>query len=124
MEKIVWTKEYQEDLGTKDERGWYDYAYRYYIYWFYLPNNSKIKVRRYKDSPDHGSLFLPDEDLAAKKALEKSLSRQYIFGIINFLLKNEGLKTIDYYNMGYKSIDLSNVENNLKNFTFELRKGK
>ena len=122
MEKIGWTKEYHEDLGSKDEKGWYDYAYRYYIYMFFLPNNSKIRVRRYTDTPDHCSLFLPDEDLAEKKALDKSPSKNYIYGIINFLLKKENLKTIDYYNLGYKSIDLNKVNNNLKDFTFEEKK--
>lgn len=121
MEKIVWTKEYQEDLGTKDKSGGYDYAYRYYIYYFYLPNKTKIKVRQYTDSLDQCSIFFQDEDLAEKKALEKSPSKNYIFAIIHFLLKKEGVKTIDYYNMGYKSIDLKTVPNNLKDFTFELR---
>lgn len=125
MEKITWSKEYQEDLGTKDKHGGYDYAYRYYIYWFYLPNKTKVKVRRYTDTPDECSLFLPDEDLAIKKALDKSPSKKYIFAVINFLLKIEGAKTIDYYNMGYKSIDLSKVNNNLKEFVFEKgRNGK
>ncbi|ABG58425.1 hypothetical protein [Cytophaga hutchinsonii] len=119
MEKIFWTKEYQEDVGTKDEQGWYDYAYRYYIYWFTFPNRQKIKVRRYTDTPDHCSIFLPEEDLAIKKALDKSPSKNYIFGVVNFLLKKEGAKTIDYYNMGYKSIDLSKVRNNRNEFVFE-----
>ncbi len=33
MEPVV-RKEYHEDLGTKDEEGYYDFAYRYWIYWF------------------------------------------------------------------------------------------
>jgi hypothetical protein len=123
MEKISWIKEYHEDLGTKDKQGVYDYAYRYYIYWFTLPNKQKIKVRRYTDTPDHSSIFLPDEDLAIKKALDKLPSKNYIFGIIHFLLKKEGVKTIDYYNMGYKSIDLKNVKNNFNEFNFEEAKG-
>jgi hypothetical protein len=36
---IGWRKEYHEDLGEKDEDGYLDYAYRYFVYMFYLPNN-------------------------------------------------------------------------------------
>lgn len=125
MEKIIWTKEYQEDLGTEDEKGWYDYAYRYYIYWFTLPNKQKIEVRRYTDTPDECSIFLPSEDSVGKKSIEKSPSKNYIFGIIHFLLKKEGLKTIDYFSEGYRSVDLTKVQNNFNQLNFvELKNGK
>ena len=123
MERIIWNKEYHEDLGVKDKQGGYDYAYRYYIYWFTLPNKQKIKVRRYTDTPDQCSIFLSSEDSVGKKALDKSPSKNYIFAIIHFLLKNEGIKTIDYFSEGYRSIDLSKVTNNLKAFIFEESKG-
>ena len=119
MEKISWTKEYQEDLSERGEDGSYDYAYRYYIYWFSLPDKQKIKARRYTDTPDHCSLFIELDDISGKTALEKSASKRYIFAIVNFLLTKEGVKTVDYYNMGYKAIDLKKVKSNMKDVTFE-----
>jgi hypothetical protein len=29
---IIWGKKYYEELGEKDQEGFYDYAYHYYIY--------------------------------------------------------------------------------------------
>ena len=52
----VVTKEFREDLGTKDDEGTYDYAYRYWVYWFDL-DGRKYRARVYTDSPEEASVM-------------------------------------------------------------------
>lgn len=54
---ITWQKVYFEDLGGEDQEGFLDYAYRYLIYVFQLPDKSEIKIRRYTDEIDRCSLL-------------------------------------------------------------------
>jgi hypothetical protein len=54
-EPIV-TKEYCEDLGTKDEEGNYDYEYRYWVYWFDLDGRT-YRARVYTHSSEDASVM-------------------------------------------------------------------
>lgn len=70
MKTIRWSKKYYEDLGTQDSEGFYDYAYTYFIHWFVLPNNDKIKVRQYTDTADECSLFVSYNELKKRTNTE------------------------------------------------------
>jgi hypothetical protein len=52
----VVTKEYREDLGTKDADGLYDYEYRYWIYWFEL-DGRRYRARIYTNSADEADVM-------------------------------------------------------------------
>lgn len=119
MGKITWTKKYEEDLGTKDEKGWYDYEYRYYTYWFTLPDNQKIRARSYTYQLEHCSIYVSLDNLDSKNDIQMLKLKAYIFAIINFLLTTQGIKTINYFNEAYKPVDLTAVINNLSDFVFE-----
>ena len=56
MAEPLVTKEYFEDLGTKDSDGYYDYAYRYWVYWFDL-DGRKYRARVYTDSPEEADVM-------------------------------------------------------------------
>ncbi len=122
MEKIVWSKKYEEDLGSKDENGLYDYAYRYFTYWFTLPNNERIRGRRYTDTLENCSLHIALDDLERKSDPRSSQMVAYVSGIINFLLATEGVKKIEYFSQAYKPVDLTTIKDNLKDFSFEEEK--
>ena len=51
MVEPVVTKEYREDLGTKNAQGLYDFAYRYWVYWFDL-DGRRYRARIYTDTAD------------------------------------------------------------------------
>jgi hypothetical protein len=48
--ELIVRKEYCEDLGEQDEDGYYDYAYRYWVYWFDLDGRT-YRARIYTDEP-------------------------------------------------------------------------
>jgi hypothetical protein len=114
--KILWSRTYHEDVGEKDRDGSYDYAYCYYIYVFSLPERRTLRVRQYTDTPDQCSLFM---DLKELTRMQDTETLDHVHAIINFLMAKEGVKKVDYFSAGYKSIDLTKVKQNLKAFTFE-----
>jgi hypothetical protein len=116
VKKILWSKTYHEDVGEKDSDGYYDYAYCYHIYLFSLPDRRTLRVRRYTDTPDQCSLFM---DLKELTRMQDTETLDHVHAIINFLMAKEGVKKVDYFSGGYKSIDLTKVQQNLKAFTFE-----
>jgi hypothetical protein len=116
IKKILWSRTYHEDVGEKDSDGSYDYAYCYYIYLFSLPDRRTLRMRRYTDTPDQCSLFM---DLKELTRMQDTETLDHVHAIINFLIAKEGVKKVDYFSGGYKSIDLTKVQQNLKAFTFE-----
>jgi hypothetical protein len=56
LAELVVTKEYREDLGTKDEDGSYDYDYRYWVYRFDV-DGRRYRARIYVDSPEDASVM-------------------------------------------------------------------
>lgn len=52
----VVTKEYREDLGTKDADGFCDYAYRNWVYWFDL-DGRRYRARIYTDTANDAGLM-------------------------------------------------------------------
>ena len=54
--ELVVTKEYREDLGTKDADGYYDYEYRYSDYSFDL-DGRKYRARIYADTPEEANVM-------------------------------------------------------------------
>jgi hypothetical protein len=118
VKKIVWSRTYHEDEGAEDAGGSYGYAYYYHIYLFSLPDRRTLRVRRYTDTPDQCSLFM---DLKELTRMQDTETLDHVHAIINFLIAKEGVKKVDYFSAGYKSIDLTKVKQNLKAFTFEER---
>jgi hypothetical protein len=56
MARPVVTKEYREDLGTKDADGFYEYEYRYWVYWFDL-DGRRYRARIYTDTADDADVM-------------------------------------------------------------------
>ena len=50
------TKEYREDLGERDADGLYDYAYRYWVYWFDF-DGRRYRARIYTDDETDASVM-------------------------------------------------------------------
>jgi len=50
------TKEYREDLGERDADGFYDYAYRYWVYWFDF-DGRRYRARIYTDDETDASVM-------------------------------------------------------------------
>lgn len=119
MEKILWTKEYQEDVGPPNESRHAEYGYYYHIYWFQLPDKQRIKARRYTDTPDLCSLFFALDDVEKRKDPESVRTKEYMYAIVDFLIQKEGLKKVDYFSQGYKPVDLTKIKKLAKNTTFE-----
>ena len=118
METIRWDKQYYEERGSKDEDGYYDFFYRYFIFQFILPDGERIKVRQYLDTKDKCSLFVPYDELAQKKDEASMKKMKYIAAVINFLRHAEHIAHFDYFNKTYQPIDLGKIHNNLKDFHF------
>ena len=119
METIKWSKKYQEDLGTKDSEGFYDYAYCYYTYWFLLPDDTKIRGRQYADTPGKCSLYISLDDLEGKNDMKTIKKLDYVSAIINFLRTYHEAVQFNYFNGTYNVIDSNKIKNNLENFSFE-----
>ena len=112
---IKWSKKYYEELGEKDQDGFYEYAYRYFIYWFYLPNKFKIRIRNYTDEILEGSLFLCKKDGPVK---EFEIDSTFISAILAFMYTKQGVIHFTLFDGGYKPIDLTGLKDNSKDFSF------
>ena len=53
------TKEYRKDLGEQDDQGYYDYAYRYWAYFFDLDGRN-YTARIYTDTPEEANVMGAD----------------------------------------------------------------
>jgi hypothetical protein len=113
---IPWSKNYYEDLGEKDEEGFFDYAYRYFIYEFYLPNNYQISVRQYCDTIHQGHLFLSANNFLFAESIAQQNDNflkkaAYISAIIDFMSATQAISEFDYFVDTYRSIaiDLNEV---------------
>ena len=60
MTEPLVTKEYCEDLGERDDEGYYDYAYRYWVYSFSLDGRN-YRARIYTDTPGEADVMGTDE---------------------------------------------------------------
>lgn len=117
--KIRWTKKYHEDLRTKDKDGFYDYAYRYFIYEFFLPNNDVVKFRQYTDTLDECSMFVALDELIQKSDSVSKDKINFISTIINFMQTDLGINKFSFLNGTYKPIDLNKFSNRQIDFSFE-----
>lgn len=59
MAELAVTKEYFEDLGERDDEGYYDFAYRYWVYSFDL-DGRHYRARIYTDTPDEADVMGTD----------------------------------------------------------------
>lgn len=112
---IKWSKKYCEELGEKDQNGFCEYAYRYFIYWFYLPNKFKIKIRNYMDEILEGSLFLYKKNGPAKKL---EIDPTFISAVLAFMYANQNIIYFNIFDEGYEPIDLKDLEDNSSDFSF------
>ncbi|RZK37033.1 MAG: hypothetical protein EOO57_06125 [Hymenobacter sp.] len=116
---IKWNKEYYEDLGEIAEDGLCDYAYRYFVYSFYLHNNAKMMARIYAESPIEYALYITpnNSEYADNKLVE---TPDFIVAVINFMRVAQGIIQFNYLSSGegYKSIDLDSIKDNLREFSF------
>jgi hypothetical protein len=112
---IKWSKKYYEELGEKDQNGFYEYAYRYFIYWFYLPDKFRIRIKNYTDEILEGSLFLFKENEPANKA---EIDPTFISAILAFMHTKQGVIRFTLFDGGYKPIDLTRLKDNSKDFSF------
>jgi hypothetical protein len=85
MAEPLVTKEYREDLGTKDADGFYDYAYCYWEYTFAF-GGRRYRARIYADSPEDACVIYLDGGRPAEydDDLEK----------IGECLRQDGIRTI------------------------------
>ncbi|RZJ61885.1 MAG: hypothetical protein EOO58_01285 [Hymenobacter sp.] len=114
---IRWGKKYYEELGGKDQDGFYDYAYRYYIYLFYLPDRNRVRVKRYMDTPNECSLFFIDNfyKLIDNKFIE---TQEVLSAIIAFMRVTQAVSQFYYFNGDYIPINLGNLRDDSKTFSF------
>lgn len=106
MKTIQWSKEYHEDIGEEDENGSFDYVYRYFIYRFYLPDNTIITVRRYTDGIDECAFYFSGADGLLRKQIDEGLL-EYLPCVVNFMSKNEGVIKLLYFNGSYLPLVLN-----------------
>ena len=79
-------KEYHEELGEKDADGFYDYAYRYWVYWFDL-DGRRYRVRIYIDEPSNASVM--EMDAGRAREYEDDLR-----AIAGYLRREAGIRTV------------------------------
>ena len=115
---IRWSKHYHEDLGSQDESGYYDYVYRYFMYSFYSPSGSKIIIRQYQEEPKKGSIFVYSQgyEVGAVEAVAKEV--RVISAVVAFVQASEKITQFDYFNSGYKPLDLTKLSNKRGKFSF------
>ena len=114
---VTWKKKYYEDLGEQDENGFFDYAYRYFIYSFYFHNRQEVHVRRYTDTMDECSIFFNSENQKDGESLDKVT---IISAVIHFVRTTQVIKKCRYFNSKneYILMPLTETENALSNFSF------
>jgi hypothetical protein len=100
MTIINWSKEYHEDIGEKDEKGFFTYVYRYFIYHFYLPNKTLIRGRQYTDTINECAFYFSGADEQLLKQLNEELVR-YLPCVVDFMAKNQGVTKLLYFNGSY-----------------------
>jgi hypothetical protein len=84
--KLVVKKEYHEDLGTKDEEGYYDFAYRYWIYSFDIGGRS-YRARVYTHSQEEADVM--DIDGSRPREFEDEVRM-----IAEYMRRESGVKTV------------------------------
>ena len=114
---IRWGKKYYEELGEKDQEGFYEYAYRYYVYLFYLPGGNRVRIKRYMDEPNECSLFFMNyfHRLVNDEFIE---SQDGISAVIAFMRATQAVNQLYYFNGSYKPINLEKLKDNSKGFSF------
>lgn len=112
---IKWSKKYYEELGEKDQEGFYEYAYCYFTYSFYLPNKFEIIIRNYTDEGLEGSLFLYKDNKPVK---EFEIDPTFISAILAFMYTKQNIIYFNLFDGGYKLIDLKDLEDNPSDFSF------
>ena len=118
---IRWGKKYYEELGEKDQEGFYEYAYRYYLYIFYLPGGNKIRIKRYMDTSDECSLFFVNHffNLAYKLIDEEFIKAQDgLSAIIAFMRVTQVVSQFYYFNGDYKPFNSEELKEDSKDYFF------
>jgi hypothetical protein len=85
-ERFTVRKEYLEDLGEQDEQGYYDYAYRYFAYWFDF-GERQYWAKVYTDTPDEAGVGGPLRHT-------DSQSRDDLQAIARYLKAHEGIRVV------------------------------
>jgi hypothetical protein len=117
---IKWAKKYYEDLGTQNEEGLYDYAYRYFIYEFFLPDNDTIAFRQYTDTSNDYSMCISLDGLMEKSDDASKEKVDSILAIISFMRLQFGIENFYFLRReGYKVIDLEKLKNKQADFSFK-----
>lgn len=118
---IYWNKKYYEDLGEKDDEGFYDYVYRYFDFWFNLPEKQAIRARIYTDETSkcnlHGIYIQQNSygigkewDIIKKLDEDFVSSNIYFISILNFLRESEKVKNFFYIDKKYKKINYRKID--------------
>ncbi|MGI4733878.1 MAG: hypothetical protein ACRYG7_01740 [Janthinobacterium lividum] len=115
---IKWNKRYYEDLGTMDEDGLFDYAYCYFIYLFYFPGNYEVRVRRYTDTINECSIFLPAGNLKSQNVKEVLPKTTVLSAIVHFMKITQEVTQFNYFTGNYMPVYPTELENNLSDFSF------
>jgi hypothetical protein len=95
--------------------GFYDYAYCYFLYSFYLPDNYSVVIRNYTDTNLEGSLFMYKGD---KPAREYEINKAFISAILAFMYKNQGVISFAIFDKGYKYVKSEEIKDNYADFSF------
>jgi hypothetical protein len=98
------TKKYFEDLGEQDAEGFYEYAYRYWVYEFDF-GDSRYAARRYRDTAEEASFLTPSYT-------EKLYEDSEFAAAVRYLVEEEGVERIDVLggpSGTYEPIDLKTV---------------
>jgi len=82
----VVTREYVEDLGEQDAEGFYDYAYRFWLYRFDL-DGRRYRARIYTDDPEEANVM--DTDGTRHPEYDADLR-----AIAEYLRREAGVRTI------------------------------
>lgn len=115
MNSIEWSKGYHEDIGEKDENGFFDYVYQYFIYHFYLPGITIIG-RRYTDELDERAFYFYGADEQLIKQIGEELMR-HLPCIVDFMTVTQGVKQFIYFNGEYSPLVLKE-DKDLSTYSF------
>jgi hypothetical protein len=82
----VVTKQYFEDLGTLGDDGYYDFAYRYWVYWFDV-DGRHYRARVYTDSPEETDVMDTDGSRPREYAQDLRV-------IADYMHREAGVRTV------------------------------
>jgi hypothetical protein len=112
---IQWSKRYFEELGELDQDGFYEFAYRYFIYTFYLPDKHSLVIRNYTDTALEGDLFIYRDKKFDK---EYKIDNEPLIAVLRFLYTKHGVSRFTRFDGEYRPIDLNELKSKVIDFSF------